>query len=108
MTASRKRPIRCQHCDHFGEHGGHNWCIACYQRWKRAGRPEGGPPEPLSRTECAARARAAYQEQARGRREDYQELRSWDETREQAAARVGVTERTAWRYERTLREQASA
>lgn len=27
----------------------HGWCDGCYLRWLRAGRPEGGPPEPSAR-----------------------------------------------------------
>lgn len=101
MTSSRI--VRCASCDHFGQHGAFEWCSACYQRWKKAGRPSDGPPKALPRQEAAARARAAYQAAAQGRREDYQELRSWGETREQAAARLGVTERTTWRYEQAQR-----
>ena len=26
------------------EHGAFGWCRACYSRWKRADRPESGPP----------------------------------------------------------------
>ncbi|MFI6594920.1 hypothetical protein ACIBHX_01660 [Nonomuraea sp. NPDC050536] len=40
--------------------------------------------------------------------EDYLELRAWGETREQAAARLGVCEETTRRYDRALREQVSA
>lgn len=107
--APANRAIICPCCRKLKQRkGNYPWCTACYQRWIRAGRPPGGPARPLTRETCAERARAAYQEQARGRREDYQELRSWGETREVAAARVGVTERTVQRYERALREQVSA
>lgn len=102
------RIVRCKGCDRFELHKAFDWCQRCYQRWKRAGRPADGPPQPLTRLECAAQARAAYQEQTQGRREDYQDLRSWRETREQAAARLGISERTTWRYDRALREQVSA
>jgi hypothetical protein len=37
--------------------------------------------------------------------EDYLELRSWGETREQAAARLGVCVETTRRYDRALRKQ---
>ena len=101
--------ILCPRCGLFRQRkGSFPWCCACYQRWCRAGRPDTGPPPPVDRKTCAERARAAYQEKARGRREDYQELRSWGESREQAAGRIGVTERTVWRYDRALREQADA
>lgn len=39
------------------------------------------------------------------RLEDYSDLRSWGLTRRQAAERMGITLRTADRYERALREQ---
>ncbi|MFD1546936.1 hypothetical protein [Nonomuraea guangzhouensis] len=106
MTSSQI--VRCSFCTHFGLHGAFGWCSACYQRWKRAGRPEDGPPQPLSRLECAAHARAAYQAVVQGRREDYVDLLSWGETREQAAARLGVCEETTRRYDRALRKQVPA
>lgn len=104
---TKKRTVRCRHCDRFGPHGANNWCSTCYQRWKRAGRPDGGPPQPLPRVECAARARAAFQDVVQGRRDDYVDLLSWGETREQAAARLGVCEETTRRYDRVLREQVT-
>lgn len=39
------------------------------------------------------------------RLEDYSDLRSWGLTRRQAAARMGVTLRTADRYEAALRHR---
>jgi hypothetical protein len=36
---------------------------ACFRRWHNAGRPDTGPPPPLSRKECVARMQAARQEQ---------------------------------------------
>lgn len=51
-------------------------------------------------TEHCAAMRARYHEQVAGRREDYLWLRTdQHETREQAAARASVSERTAFRYE---------
>jgi hypothetical protein len=44
-------------------------------------------------------------EAKRGRVEDYTELRSWGLTREQATARMGLSERSGFRYERLLRAQ---
>lgn len=84
------------------------WCSACYQRWKRAGRPAEGPPPPMTREESRQLGIAACRANAAAKREDYAELRSWGDSCEQAAARVGVSERTVWRYERILREQVSA
>ncbi|MEU6709937.1 hypothetical protein ABZ897_00545 [Nonomuraea sp. NPDC046802] len=100
--------VRCACCDRFGLKGSFPWCSACYQRWSRAGRPADGPPQPMTRLECAAQARAAYQAVVQGRREDYSELRSWGETREQAAVRLDVCEETTRRYDRALRKQVSA
>ncbi|SET51438.1 hypothetical protein [Nonomuraea wenchangensis] len=84
------------------------WCSACYQRWKRAGRPAEGPPPPMSREDARQLAIASVRANAAARREDYRELRSWGEPRDQAAARIGVTWRTAGRYERVLRERVTA
>lgn len=70
------------------------YCPRCYERWRIHGFPECGPP-PL----FAAVA---------GRRADYAELRSWRLTVAEAAARLGVSERTAWRYEAELRDAQSA
>lgn len=98
--------IRCSCCGRFGRHKAFTMCVACYQRWDRAGRPDTGPPprtqDPVSA--AAAGRRAAKQ----ARMEDYQELRSWGETREQAAARLGVCTETTRRYDRALREQVTA
>jgi hypothetical protein len=90
---SPRRSIRCGCCGTLGRHWAHGWVTACYDRWLRAGKPEGGPPPPWSRP---------Y-----GRREDYAELtREQGFTLYQAAERLGVSSRTAWRYERLLRESA--
>lgn len=101
-----KRNIRCACCDHFGPHGAHDWCSPCYVRWLRAGQPEDGPParhpDPV---EAAAEGRRRA---AAGRREDYQDLRSWGTHREMAAQRLGVSLRTTQRYDRALRELAIA
>jgi hypothetical protein len=37
----------------------HGLSEACARRWVRAGRPEGGPPPPMTRKETLARAQAA-------------------------------------------------
>lgn len=103
MTSSRA--VRCTCCTRFGPHKAFGWCVACYQRWDRAGRPDTGPPlrprDPIAAAEAGRRAAKA------ARIEDYLELRSWGETREQAAARLGVCEETTRRYDRALREQES-
>jgi hypothetical protein len=95
--------IECACCGRKGYHKGRGWIVACYKRWLRAGKPAGGPPPPMSRSEIGRRRSSA----AAGRREDYEWL-----TREQglslyeAAERLEVTSRTAWRYEQRLRQQA--
>jgi hypothetical protein len=56
-TAPVPRPVymrRCESCGDVRRHGGHGWCVPCYNRWYRAGKPDTGPP-PLDE---AARRRA--------------------------------------------------
>jgi len=79
------------------------WCSACYQRWTRAGRPAEGPPAPMTREQARQLGLAACRANAAARRDDYAELRSWGESCELAAARVGVSARTGSRYEAALR-----
>ena len=71
---------------------------SCYDRWLYHGRPE--PPPPPGRP-------SAYGPRL-GRLEDYAELRSWGESIASAAARLGVSERSGWRYESELRRQHAA
>ena len=80
-------------CGHDGDHKAKGLCGTCYKRWDRWGRPAEVPPP---HTRGPGRSRA-------DRREDYAELLSWGETRQQAARRLGISERTAWRYEAELR-----
>lgn len=68
--------------------GACGWCNACYLRWYHAGRPDTGPPAPHD----PARRKNT-------RREDYFWLVDQGESREGACRRVGVTERTAARWE---------
>ena len=70
------------------------WCHNCSERWRYHGRPASGPPP--SRQQVGG---PRY-----GRIEDYAELRAWGETLEHAAERLGVTARTAQRYEAALRD----
>jgi hypothetical protein len=68
---------------------------ACHERFRYHGRPETfGPPS--GRGNDGRRAE---------REEDYAELRSWDIPLEVAAGRVGVSVRTAERYEARLRSE---
>lgn len=93
--------IRCACCGQEGRHHARGWITACYWRWFRAGKPADGPP-PLP---PGYRPRPAlHKGPASDRIEDYGWLRREQGlTREQAAERLGVCERTAWRYERALR-----
>lgn len=68
----------------------------CYCRWLRLGRPAVLPPARHSREGSPGRSRLA-------RIEDYAELRSWGETPDMAAVRLGVSKRTIERYEADLR-----
>jgi len=67
---------------------------ACYQRWLRAGKPEGGPPAPRLEHPLGRRA---------DRVEDYAFLRAHGVGVGEAAARLGVRERAGWDYEAQLR-----
>lgn len=79
--------IFCDSCGNTAPRGGFDWCIPCYNRWARAGRPDTGPPP---------RRNGRYEEYAELTREQHYTLRN-------AAARMGISERTAWRYEARLR-----
>lgn len=74
----------------------HGLCRNCWVRWRAAGFPEDGPSAPVRPWERVYAARF----------EDYQELRSWDVSVADAAVRVGVSVRTAERYETRLRQGA--
>ncbi len=81
--------MTCRRCSRCGHHA-RGLCRSCYDRWYRAGRPADVPGQSEFRSGRPAMAR----------REDYLWMR--DEqglTRPEAAARLGVCERTAWRYE---------
>lgn len=93
-----KRTIRCACCHRFGPHGAHGWCSPCYVRWLRAEQPEEGPPP--RHPDPVAAAAEGRRRAAQGRREDYQDLRSWGIRREFAAERLGVSVRTTERFSR--------
>lgn len=75
------------------------YCRRCYSRWMDHGFPAGGPP--AERVQLVGSS-------SHGRVEDYAELRSWGRTRREAAARLGVTIRSALRYEARLRDAGDA
>lgn len=84
--------IDCDSCGRAGRCNKHSWCTACQRRWERAGRPEAGPPP--RRT---------------GRYGEYHELtREQHYTLANAATRMGVSHRTAQRYEARLRREGVA
>ncbi|MGC5012578.1 hypothetical protein ACLQ2R_17580 [Streptosporangium sp. DT93] len=39
-----RRQITCACCGRPGPYGANNWVKACADRWRRAGRPDTGPP----------------------------------------------------------------
>lgn len=93
-AAARARSIDRPPCTGCGgsrkkRQGARGWCQACYCRWIKAGRPAGGPP-PREK-----RRRSVWTE----RRADYRWLRDGGEPIDAAAKRVGITEKTARRWE---------
>jgi hypothetical protein len=96
----QRRTITCVSCGRRGKNRGHRKCSACYNSDTRAASRPWTGPGPHGRGVSKGAVIIA------GRIEDYAEL-----TREQyytlpnAAARMGISERTAWRYEARLRER---
>lgn len=85
------RVIICGCCGEPGRYYVNGWRQACGRRWVRAGRPAAGPPPPRWR-----------------RWDEYAELtREMGHTLYQAADRMGISSRTAWRYEARLRATES-
>lgn len=86
-----------------GWHGAHGWCHTCTERWYAAGKPASGVPPRTPQRERILRIRVTTRTAQRDRLTDYAWLISFGETREQAAARTGVSVRTARRvYEPML------
>lgn len=120
MSEMRPAPVRrtCLNCGADRYNRRKEWCDPCYDRWRYAGRPESGPPEPRDRRspQCLEIARrniqlawAARRRKSADRVEDYSDLvYEFGESRENAAARVGVGIRTMWRYEKRIKEAAGA
>jgi hypothetical protein len=83
VVAELSGTIECDSCGRHRPHKGRDWCGACHSRWLRADCPDTGPPPPRN-----------------GRYEEYYELtREQHYTLANAAARMGICERTAYRYE---------
>jgi hypothetical protein len=83
------------------------WCLPCYKRWNRAGRPAAGPPAPMTSAERTARSTATNRAAMAGRIEDYADLRSWGNDIQTAAYRAGIARSTACAYERTITEETA-
>lgn len=82
------RVITCDSCGEEKEHHARGWCASCWKRWDYSGRPESGPPP-----------------RKNGRWEEYAELtREQHYTLREAAIRMGISHRTAQRYEAWLLE----
>lgn len=68
----------------------------CRRRWRNAGFPDVVPPA----------AHRGNDRQKAARKEDYAELRGQRDTREMAATRLKVCERTLYRYEAEFKREA--
>lgn len=101
MTA----PPRCRCCgrprtrrgDGRGWNGCRDWCSACAERWRAAGRPAEGPPAAPGRTERAARISAS--------------LREWHAAHGQSQAALGALAAgrvTGWRTGPLIAAQKAA
>ncbi|TDD45415.1 XRE family transcriptional regulator [Nonomuraea terrae] len=92
MTAPKHTTeVLCADCGQLSSHGGRHLCFTCYARNDYYGTLDQYPP---LRTWLSTAARV--EDYAELRRQQYMSLRD-------AAARLGVSERTAWRYEAKLR-----
>lgn len=98
LTAEGPPAPTCARCPRPRRYPTCGLCDPCYQQWRRDGRPDLGTWQP--HVQCSTSA-----ESVAGRREDYAELRGFGLSVEDAAARLGVHERTGWRYERQLRAE---
>lgn len=100
MTVRRRARRLCSRCGRVRPHGGLGLCEGCYSYARRPYVPTGagmGGPGVLRDTSAVA-----------GRLQDYAEIRSRHYTIGQAAARLGISIRTADRYEARLRQQQPA
>lgn len=105
------RFIECACCGQTGRHAAHGWRVTCYDRWRRHGKPAGGPPPPMTLVEIGRINGAKPSGPRLERIEDFVlvlKTRPADTAKQavaQAAAAVGRCERTGWRYITSLREQ---
>lgn len=93
---TRHRHVTCVACQRgpLASHG-RDLCATCHRLHTASGTLRWFPPHPRS----AAGAEIS--------RADYAELRSWGESREQAAARIGIATITARRYDTRIRKAAA-
>jgi hypothetical protein len=110
---SRVRPIvNCACCGKKGPLLGRRLIRACYAKHRRNGTLHQFPvdldAQLRAAREAAPKGGEWRSQLSEGLIEDYAFCREQGETREMAALRVGVHERTARKYERMLREQVSA
>jgi hypothetical protein len=103
---SAKKIVDCRCCGKPGQHYGNGYRRACHTRWMAAGRPEEGPPPPLSPQEVGRLGGQGYDEKGM-RIETYRRLRKYRRlTPTEAAAQIRVSVRTAHRYEAELRDDS--
>lgn len=92
-------------CGRTGRHYGRGLVMAC---WNREQRNRNLDRYPRTTPEPTPRPMRLVSESVAGRVADYAELRSWGVSLHEAAARLGVTSRTAHRYESHLRATTTA
>lgn len=100
-----RRIVECVCCGTEGPHIGRGLIQLCHNRHALAGTLELFPLNPESAREAAARGHETVHYAYQARLEDYAELLSWGESPKKAAARVGISERTARKYDKQLRER---
>lgn len=102
MSGRSNRIIICTCCERRRRHAGYGYCATCYSRWRRAGRPDGGPPPPqplgIKGHENLAHAQAAIRMRSEQTLADYAALHKAGVSDEGIAARMGVSFRTVERY----------
>lgn len=90
-------PCECRGVNYNGWRG---WCPRCYNRWLDHHKPASGPPPPRQGAGGGPHP---------GRFEDYEWLRrDQHHSPAEAALRLGVTRRTAQRYEARLTSSTTA
>lgn len=93
VPSRNRRVVNCECCGRQGKHVAHGFIQACYDRWDYAGKPIPRIPPPGPQ----------------GRRDDYEDLtRSSGVTMGDASTQVGVSTRTAWRYESLIKQRGTA